>query len=76
MEDIEKDHVPFMDEMEIVQAKEDDCSFNYLFGSTTLPNTLDTVANHALAFAVGGLNNATSKLWHITSQAGLLMHDY
>ncbi|KAH9360411.1 hypothetical protein HPB48_021985 [Haemaphysalis longicornis] len=53
---IGKDCVLFMDEMEIAQGYEHDKTLDYLFGSTTLPDTLDKVANHALVSMVGGLN--------------------
>ncbi|KAH7959882.1 hypothetical protein HPB49_014652 [Dermacentor silvarum] len=56
MEDIEKDCVLFMDEMEISQGFDHDRSLDCLFGGTTLPEATADVANHALVFMVGGLN--------------------
>lgn len=71
MEDIEKDCVLFMDEMEIAQGYAHDRSLDYLFGSTTLPDTPDKVANHALVFMVGGLNKRYKQViaYHFTCRS-------
>lgn len=50
MQDIEKDRVLFMDEMEISQGFEHDRSLNCLFDGTSLPESTANVANLALVF--------------------------
>lgn len=56
MKDIEKDCVPFLDEMEIRRGVElDRCNDTFL-GMTTLPET-EQPANHELVFGVGGINS-------------------
>lgn len=57
MEDIEKDCVLFMDEMEISHDFERDRSLGCHFRGTTLPESTANVADHALAFMVGGLQH-------------------
>ncbi|KAH7937391.1 hypothetical protein HPB49_011515 [Dermacentor silvarum] len=71
MEDIENDCVLFMDEMGIAQGYEHDRSLDYLFGSTTLPDTPDNVANHAFVFMVGGLNKRYIQViaYHFTGRS-------
>lgn len=68
MEDIQKDRVVFMNEMEIAQGYEHDRSLNSLFGSTTLLDTPDEVANHPLVFMVGGRNKRYKQViaYHFT----------
>lgn len=61
MENIQKDWVVFMNEMEIAQGYEHDRSLDSLFGSTTLLDTPDEIANHPLVFMVGGAANVTNK---------------
>ncbi|KAH9379560.1 hypothetical protein HPB48_021244 [Haemaphysalis longicornis] len=71
MVDIEKDCVLFMDEMEIAQGYAYDRSLDYLFGTTTLPDTPDKVAIHALVFMVGGLNKRYKQViaYHFTCRS-------
>ncbi|KAH9380310.1 hypothetical protein HPB48_021580 [Haemaphysalis longicornis] len=53
MEDVEKDCVLFLDEMEIAAAFELDRSEDILLGGTTLPSKPDEPANKALVFMFG-----------------------
>lgn len=71
MEDIEKDCVLFMDEMEISQGFEHDRSLDCLFGGTTLPESTENVANHALVFMIGGLNTRWKQViaYHFTGRS-------
>ncbi|XP_040358556.1 uncharacterized protein LOC120843569 [Ixodes scapularis] len=71
MEDIEKDCVLFMDEMEISQGFDHDSSLDRIFGSTTLPESRVNVANHALVFMVGGLNTRWKQViaYHFTGRS-------
>lgn len=79
MEDIEKDCVLFMDEMEISQGFEHDRSLDYLFECTTLPDSSQNVANHALVLMVGGLNQRYMQVitYHFTGRSvdGSLLKD-
>lgn len=51
----------FLDEMEIAEAYEQDCSAD-VFGRTTLPLKPDKPAQHALVFVVGGLTQRWKQL--------------
>nr|XP_054928945.1 uncharacterized protein LOC129385819 [Dermacentor andersoni] len=54
MEDVEKDCVLFLDEMEIAPGFELDRGEDVLLGGTTLPSKPEEPANHALVFMLGG----------------------
>lgn len=71
MEDIEKDCVLFLDEMEIMQGYEHDRSEDSLLGGVTLPDRPEDVANHALVFMVGGLNRRWKQViaYHLTGRS-------
>ncbi|XP_075724946.1 uncharacterized protein LOC142767345 [Rhipicephalus microplus] len=56
MEDVEKDCVLFLDEMEIVPGFELDRAEDALLGGITLPPKPEEPAVHALVFMLGGLN--------------------
>ncbi|XP_054917754.2 uncharacterized protein [Dermacentor andersoni] len=56
MEDVEKDCVLFLDEMEIAPGFELDRGEDVLLGGTTLPSKPEEPANHALVFMLGGVN--------------------
>ncbi|XP_077485801.1 uncharacterized protein LOC144096796 [Amblyomma americanum] len=56
MEDVEKDCVLFIDEMEIARGFQLDRAEDIVYGGVTLPQKPDEPANHALVFMVGGLN--------------------
>nr|XP_054929134.1 THAP domain-containing protein 11-like [Dermacentor andersoni] len=53
MEDVEKDCVLFLDEMEIAPGFELDRGEDVLLGGTTLPSKPEEPANHALVFMLG-----------------------
>lgn len=79
MQDIEKDCVLFMDEMEISQGFDHDRSLDCLFGGTTLPESNVQVANHALVFMIGGLNTRWKQViaYHFTGRSvdGAILKD-
>lgn len=56
MEEVEKDCVLFLDEMEIATGYELDRAEDALLGGKTLPPKPEGLANHALVFMLGGLN--------------------
>lgn len=77
MQDIEKDCVLFMDEMEISQGFDHDRSLDSLLGGTTLPQTNVQVANHTLVFMIGALNTRCKQAYHFTGRSvdGALLKD-
>lgn len=80
MEDIGKDCVLFLDEMEITQGYEHDRSEDRLLGNVTLPDRRKDVANHALVFMLGGLNRRWKQViaYHLTRRSvdGLVQKDF
>ncbi|KAL1471923.1 hypothetical protein MTO96_023395 [Rhipicephalus appendiculatus] len=56
MENVEKDCVLFLDEMEIATAFEVDRAEDILLAGTTLPSKPEEPVNHALVFMLGGIN--------------------
>nr|XP_054919016.1 uncharacterized protein LOC129380871 [Dermacentor andersoni] len=61
MEDVEKDCVLFLDEMEIAPGFELDRGEDVLLGGTTLPSKPEEPANHALVFMLVGPIQPPSK---------------
>ncbi|XP_077521077.1 uncharacterized protein LOC144132496 [Amblyomma americanum] len=68
MEDVEKDCVLFIDEMEIARGFQLDRAEDIVYGGVTLPQKPDEPANHALVFMVGGLNQRWKQViaYHFT----------
>lgn len=80
MQDIEKDCVLLLDEMEISQGYELDRAEDVVLGGTTLPENPDKPARHALVFMVGGLNQRWKQViaYHFTGSCvdGRILKDY
>lgn len=80
MEDVEKDCVLFLDEMEIAAAFELDRSEDILLGGTTLPSKPEEPANKALVFMLGGINQRWKQVigYEFTGKHvdGALLKDY
>ncbi|XP_077490812.1 uncharacterized protein LOC144101512 [Amblyomma americanum] len=80
MENVEKDCVLFLDEMEIATAFELDRGEDVLLGSITLPSKPEEPANHALVFMLGGINQRWKQVigYEFTGQhvEGAVLKDY
>ncbi|KAK8769034.1 hypothetical protein V5799_014500 [Amblyomma americanum] len=80
MENVEKDCVLFLDEMEIATAFELYRGEDALLGSITLPSKPDEPANHALVFVLGGINQRWKQVigYEFTGNhvEGALLKDY
>lgn len=80
MQDIEKDCVLLLDEMEIAKGYELDRAEDVVLGGTTLPAKPDEPAHHALVFMIGGLNQRWKQViaYHFTTSGidGLILKDY
>nr|XP_050038196.1 uncharacterized protein LOC126535352 isoform X1 [Dermacentor andersoni]XP_050042913.1 uncharacterized protein LOC126540168 isoform X1 [Dermacentor andersoni] len=80
MQDIEKDCVLLLDEMEIARGYELDRAEDVVLGGTTLPAKPDEPAHHALVFMIGGLNRRWKQViaYHFTERSidGLILKDY
>lgn len=79
MQEIEKDCVLLLDEMEIARCYELDRAEDVL-GGTTLPAKPDEPTHHALVFMIGGLNQRWKQViaYHFTATGidGLILKDY
>ncbi|KAG0428845.1 hypothetical protein HPB47_024199 [Ixodes persulcatus] len=80
MEDIEKDCLLFLDEMEIMQGYEHGRSEDCLFGGVTLPDRPKDAAHRALVFMVGGPNRRWKQViaYDLTGRSvdGSLLKDF
>ncbi|XP_075748256.1 uncharacterized protein LOC142814162 [Rhipicephalus microplus] len=80
MENVEKDCVIFLDEMEIVQGFELDRAEDTFLGGVTLPPKPQQPANHALVFMLGGLNQRWKQIiaYELTGRTidGCLLKNY
>lgn len=80
MENVEKDCVLFLDEMEIATAFELDRAQDILLGGITLPSKPEEPANHALVFMLGGINQRWKQVigYEFTGRYvdGALLKDY
>ncbi|KAL1467150.1 hypothetical protein MTO96_026278 [Rhipicephalus appendiculatus] len=80
MEDVEKDCVLFLDEMEIVPGFELDRAEDTFLGGVTLPPKPEEPANHALVFMLGGLNKRWKQViaYELTGRTvdGCLLKNY
>lgn len=80
MEDIEKDCLLFLDEMEIMQGYEHGRSEDCLLGGVTLPDRPKEAAHCALVFKRGGPNRRWKEViaYHLTGRSvdGSLLKDF
>lgn len=80
LEDVERDCVLYLDEMEIARGYELDRAEDVVFGGKTLPAEPDEPACHCLVFMVGGLNSRWKQViaYHFTGSSvdGCLLKNF